>query len=134
MTFSCHNKILFAFDHTINIISIVIISCKGYNFLEIFKRVNFIEADFLAVLCVLVLLYDARLNISSTDDLMFASVHTIGTGGKWIKVSCLNPLGMNNGGCGLCGAHSANPNGPVSKPAKKVFSQTSHLPTALPPR
>ena len=63
----------------------------------------------------------ARINISSTDDLMFASVHTIGTGGRWIKVSCLNPLGSNTGACGLCAAHAANPNGAVSKAAKKVF-------------
>ena len=63
----------------------------------------------------------ARINISSTDEMNFASVHTIGVGGKWIKVSCLNPLGMNNGACGLCAAHSANPNGAVSKPAKKLF-------------
>ena len=63
----------------------------------------------------------ARINIASTDEMNFASVHTIGVGGKWIKVSCLNPLGMNNGGCGLCAAHSANPNGAVSKAAKKVF-------------
>ena len=63
----------------------------------------------------------ARINISSTDELMFASVHTIGTGGRWIKVSCLNPLGSNNGGCGLCTAHASNPNGAVGKAAKKVF-------------
>ena len=63
----------------------------------------------------------ARINISSTDELMFASVHTINAGGKWIKVNCLNPLGMNGGSCGLCAAHAANPNGAVSKPAKKVF-------------
>ena len=63
----------------------------------------------------------ARLNISSTDELMFASVHTIGMGGKWIKVSCLNPLGSYNGDCALCSAHTANPKGSVSKAAKKLF-------------
>ena len=63
----------------------------------------------------------ARLNISSTDELMFASVHTIGIGGKWIKVSCLNPLGSYNGDCALCSAHNANPKGAVSKAAKKLF-------------
>ena len=63
----------------------------------------------------------ARINISSTDELMFASVHTIGTGGRWIKVSCLNPLGANNGSCGLCAANANNPNGAVSRAAKKVF-------------
>ena len=63
----------------------------------------------------------ARLNIGSTDELMFASVHTIGIGGKWIKVSCLNPLGSYNGDCALCSAHNANPKGAVSKAAKKLF-------------
>jgi hypothetical protein len=63
----------------------------------------------------------ARLNIGSTDDLMFASVHTIGINGKWIKVSCLNPLGSYNGECALCSANSANPKGSVSKAAKKLF-------------
>jgi hypothetical protein len=63
----------------------------------------------------------ARLNIGSTDDLMFASVHTIGMNGKWIKVSCLNPLGSYNGTCALCSANSANPKGSVSKAAKKLF-------------
>ena len=63
----------------------------------------------------------ARINIGSTEDLDFASVHTINIGGRWIKVSCLNPLGANSGECALCGAHNANPKGAVSKAAKKVF-------------
>lgn len=63
----------------------------------------------------------ARLNIGSTDDLMFASVHTIGMNGKWLKVSCLNPLGSYNGDCGLCSAFNANPKGAVGKAAKKLF-------------
>jgi len=64
----------------------------------------------------------ARLNLSSTDDFMFASVHTLKVGAnKWMKVSCLNPLGVNGGSCGLCAAHAANPNGVISKAAKKLF-------------
>ena len=63
----------------------------------------------------------ARINIGSTDDMMFASVHTLNVGGKWLKVSCLNPLGSSNGTCGLCAAHAANPKGSVSKAAKKLF-------------
>lgn len=63
----------------------------------------------------------ARINISSTDELMFASVHTINSNGRWIKVSCLNPLGANNGACGLCSANAANPKGAVSKAAKKLY-------------
>lgn len=63
----------------------------------------------------------ARLNISSTDDFSFASVHTIGMNGRWLKVSCLNPLGSYAGDCALCSANNANPKGAVSKAAKKLF-------------
>ena len=63
----------------------------------------------------------ARINIGSTDDMSFASVHTIGANGRWLKVSCLNPLGANNGSCALCTANAANPKGAVSKAAKKLF-------------
>lgn len=63
----------------------------------------------------------ARINIGSTDDMMFASVHTMNVSGKWMKVNCLNPLGVNGGQCALCSAHSANPSGSVSKSAKKLF-------------
>jgi hypothetical protein len=52
---------------------------------------------------------------------MFAAVHTINAGGKWLKVSCHNPLGMNAGGCALCSAHQANPKGSISKATKKLF-------------
>jgi hypothetical protein len=63
----------------------------------------------------------ARINIGSTDDMMFASVHTMNVGGRWMKVSCLNPLGVSGGQCALCSAHAANPNGSVGKSAKKLF-------------
>lgn len=63
----------------------------------------------------------ARINLSSTDEFSFAAVHTIGINGKWMKVSCLNPLGANAGSCGLCSAHAANPKGAISKAAKKMF-------------
>lgn len=63
----------------------------------------------------------ARINLSSTDEFMFAAVHTINAGGKWLKVSCHNPLGMNTNGCALCTAHQANPKGSISKAAKKMF-------------
>ena len=63
----------------------------------------------------------ARINIGSTDDMMFASVHNIKADGRWTKVSCLNHLGMNNGSCGLCAAQAADPNGAVSRSVKKVF-------------
>ena len=63
----------------------------------------------------------ARINLSSTDEFMFAAVHTINAGGKWLKVSCHNPLGMNATGCALCTAHQANPKGSISKASKKMF-------------
>ena len=63
----------------------------------------------------------ARINIGSTDELDFAAVHTLNVNGRWMKVSCLNPLGTNANGCSLCAAHNANPKGAISKPAKKVY-------------
>ena len=65
----------------------------------------------------------ARLNISCNEDMSFASVHTIGSNGRWMKVSCHNPLGSYGGDCALCSAHTANPRGSVSKSAKKLFIQ-----------
>ena len=63
----------------------------------------------------------ARINLSSTDEFMFAAIHTLQVGGKWMKVSCLNPLGMNTAGCPLCSANQANPKGSVGKSSKKIF-------------
>jgi hypothetical protein len=63
----------------------------------------------------------ARINLASTEEFSFAAVHTIGINGKWMKVSCLNPLGINAGGCALCTAHANNPKGSISKAAKKMF-------------
>lgn len=65
----------------------------------------------------------ARVNISCNEDMDFASVHTIGSNGRWMKVSCLNPLGSYGGDCALCAAHAANPRGAISKSAKKLFIQ-----------
>lgn len=63
----------------------------------------------------------ARINLSSTDEFMFAAVHTLQVGGKWMKVSCHNPLGMNASGCPLCSANQANPKGSIGKSTKKMF-------------
>ena len=63
----------------------------------------------------------ARINLSSTDEFMFAAVHTLQVGGKWMKVSCHNPLGMNAAGCPLCSANQANPKGSIGKSTKKMF-------------
>ena len=63
----------------------------------------------------------ARINLGSTDEFMFAAVHTINVGGKWLKVSCHNPLGMNTAGCALCSANAANPKGSISKASRKMY-------------
>ena len=63
----------------------------------------------------------ARINIASTDELSFAAIHTISANGRWIKVSCHNPLNMNGASCALCAASAANPKGTISKSSKKVY-------------
>ena len=63
----------------------------------------------------------ARINIASTDELRFASIHTINANGRWTKVSCHNPLGMNGGSCALCAANVANPKGSIIKSSKKLY-------------
>ena len=63
----------------------------------------------------------ARINLGSTDEFMFAAVHTINVSGKWLKVSCHNPLGMNAAGCALCSANQTNPKGSISKAARKMY-------------
>ena len=63
----------------------------------------------------------ARINISSTDEFMFAAVHNINANGRWTKISCHNPLGMNSAGCALCSANQANPKGSVSKASRKMY-------------
>ena len=62
-----------------------------------------------------------RMNVSSVEDLDFASVHTISADGKWMKVSCLNPLGSFSDNCPLCSA--AQQGTKVSKTSKKVYIQ-----------
>ena len=61
-----------------------------------------------------------RFNISSIDDLQFATVHSIKTGNRWMKVSCFNPLGLPGGSCPLC---TAVDDSVIGKASKKVFVQ-----------
>lgn len=61
-----------------------------------------------------------RFNISSIDDLQFATVHSIKTGNRWMKVSCFNPLGLPGGSCPLC---EAVDDSVIGKANKKVFVQ-----------
>lgn len=64
----------------------------------------------------------ARINIGSTDELMFAAVHTLNISGRWMKVTCQNPLNDFRGSCALCDANNADPNSKtISKASKKVY-------------
>lgn len=65
-----------------------------------------------------------RFNLSSVDELHFASTHVINAGsGKWIKVSCLNPIGGNGDSCcALCDAVRVG-NTSIDKAKKRVFLQ-----------
>lgn len=65
----------------------------------------------------------ARFNISSTDDLSFATGHTISINGKWMRVSCLNPINkFRSADCPLCAAN-AEGNTAISIASKKVYIQ-----------
>lgn len=64
----------------------------------------------------------ARINCGSLDELSFASVHSIQANGKWMKISCLNPLGSYSDNCPLCAQVNAG-NKAISKAAKKVYIQ-----------
>lgn len=61
-----------------------------------------------------------RINCATVEDLLFASVHTLQAGGKWMKVSCLNPLGNYDSSCPLCSAVK-NGDKRISKAGKKVY-------------
>ena len=65
-----------------------------------------------------------RFNLSSVDELHFASTHIINAGsGNWIKVSCLNPIGGNGDSCcALCDAVRVG-NTSIDKAKKRVFLQ-----------
>jgi len=64
-----------------------------------------------------------RINCASLDDLQFATVHTVKTSeGRWMRVSCLNPLGQYGDSCALCSASLAE-GSTVSKAGKKVYVQ-----------
>lgn len=63
-----------------------------------------------------------RINCKDLEDLQFASVHTVNAAGKWMKVSCHNPVGSYTGDCPLCAANVAG-NTAISKAGKKVYVQ-----------
>lgn len=63
-----------------------------------------------------------RINCSKLEDLEFATVHTVQADGKWMRISCLNPLGSYGDNCPLCTAQAAG-NASISKASKKVYVQ-----------
>ena len=63
-----------------------------------------------------------RLNISSLDELQFATVHQLGAAQKWMKISCLNPVGNYADSCPLCKKVAAGDTS-IGKAAKKVYVQ-----------
>lgn len=64
-----------------------------------------------------------RFNVHSTDDLSFATVHQLGAANKYMKVSCLAPLGSSGktATCPLCALAENDPS--IGKAAKRVFVQ-----------
>lgn len=63
-----------------------------------------------------------RLNVSSLDELQFATVHQLGAAQKWMKISCLNPVGNYADSCPLC-KKVAEGDTSIGKAAKKVYVQ-----------
>lgn len=63
-----------------------------------------------------------RFNVSTLDSLQFATVHQLGAAQKWMKVSCLNPVGSYYDTCPLCAAVSAGAKD-IGKASKKVYVQ-----------
>lgn len=61
-----------------------------------------------------------RINASKMEDFAFASVHTVNANGRWMKVSCLNPLGSYGHNCPLCEAVK-NGNTSISKVSTKIY-------------
>lgn len=63
-----------------------------------------------------------RINVSTMEDLQFATVHQLGAAQKWMKISCHNPVGSYGDTCPLCSAVAAG-NTSIGKASKKVYVQ-----------
>jgi hypothetical protein len=63
-----------------------------------------------------------RFNVASLDSLQFATVHQLGAAQKWMKVSCLNPVGSYQATCPLCAAVAGGAKD-IGKASKKVYVQ-----------
>lgn len=63
-----------------------------------------------------------RFNVNSLDSLQFATIHQLGASTKWMKVSCLNPVGSYDNSCPFCAAVAGGDKN-IGKAAKRVFVQ-----------
>jgi hypothetical protein len=63
-----------------------------------------------------------RFNVASLDNLQFATVHQLGAAQKWMKISCLNPVGSYQSTCPLCAAVAGGAKD-IGKASKKVYVQ-----------
>ena len=64
-----------------------------------------------------------RINVSSLDELQFAAVHQLGANNRWMKVSCLSPIGaFDHSDCPLC-QKVAEGDTSIGKAAKRVYVQ-----------
>lgn len=61
-----------------------------------------------------------RFNISSVEDLKFATIHQLGASTKWMKVSCLNEFGSSEQKCPLCQRVAAGDTS-IGKAATRVY-------------
>ena len=61
-----------------------------------------------------------RFNISSVEDLKFATIHQLGASTKWMKVSCLNDFGSTEQKCPLCQRVAAGDTS-IGKAANRVY-------------
>jgi len=63
-----------------------------------------------------------RINVSSLDELQFATVHQLGAAHKWMKISCLNEVGSYSDTCPFCAKVAAGDTS-IGKASKKVYVQ-----------
>lgn len=61
-----------------------------------------------------------RFNISSVEDLKFATIHQLGPSTRWMKVSCLNKFGSNEDKCPLCKQAEAGDTS-IGKASNRVY-------------
>jgi hypothetical protein len=61
-----------------------------------------------------------RFNISSVEDLKFATIHQLGASTRWMKVSCLNEFGSREEKCPLCKKVAAGDTS-IGKASNRVY-------------